>query len=44
MKFTIRDATPSDGRFIATNVLAAMGFDMFFGHLYDRMVKDMEDC
>ncbi len=31
MKFTIRDATPSDGRFIAMNVLAAMGFDVFSG-------------
>lgn len=29
MKFTIRDARPSDGEFIARNVLAAMGYEVF---------------
>ena len=28
-KFTIRDARPSDGEFIARNVLAAMGYEVF---------------
>ena len=29
MEFTIRDANPSDGEFIARNVLAAMGYEVF---------------
>ena len=29
MEFTIRDARPSDGEFIARNVLAAMGYEVF---------------
>ncbi len=29
MEFTIRDAKPSDGEFIARNVLAAMGYEVF---------------
>lgn len=29
MEFTIRDAKPSDGEFIARNVLAAMGYEAF---------------
>lgn len=29
MRFSIRDAVPSDGPFIARNVLAAMGYDVF---------------
>ncbi len=43
MDFTIRDARPSDGEFIARNVLAAMGYDVFPGSDSDQESKS-EPC
>ena len=39
MDFTIRDARPSDGEFIARNVLAAMGYDVFPGADSDQRIE-----
>ena len=39
MDFTIRDARPSDGEFIARNVLAAMGYDVFPGAGSDQRIE-----
>ncbi len=37
--FTIRDAQPSDGEFIARNVLAAMGYEVFSGAEADPKIE-----
>ena len=37
--FTIRDAKPSDGEFIARNVLAAMGYEVFSGAEADPKIE-----
>ncbi len=37
--FTIRDAVPSDGEFIARNVLAAMGYEVFSGAEADQKIE-----
>ena len=37
--FTIRDAEPSDGEFIARNVLAAMGYEVFLGAEADPKIE-----
>ncbi len=37
--FTIRDANPSDGEFIARNVLAAMGYDVFTDVAADSRIE-----
>lgn len=39
MEFTIRDAKPSDGGFIARNVLAAMGYDVFTDAVADSRIE-----
>jgi len=39
MKFTIRDARTSDGEFIARNVLAAMGYEVFSGAEADPKIE-----
>lgn len=39
MEFTIRDAKPSDGEFIARNVLAAMGYDVFTDAAADSRIE-----
>ena len=39
MEFTIRDANPSDGEFIARNVLAAMGYDVFTDVAADSRIE-----
>lgn len=39
MEFTIRDANPSDGEFIARNVLAAMGYDVFTDAAADSRIE-----
>lgn len=37
--FSIRDANPSDGEFIARNVLAAMGYDVFTDAAADSIIE-----
>lgn len=37
--FSIRDASPSDGEFIARNVLAAMGYDVFTDAAADSRIE-----
>ncbi len=39
MEFTIRDAKPSDSEFIARNLLAAMGYEVFSGAEADSKIE-----